>query len=345
MKLQKYKKDPNAPSAEDKALAKFADKMIERMEEMEKVDWKKGWFCSTGIMAQNIEGRVYGGANQMFLLLMTESEGWKAPIFVTFEKINSMNYDEDNNYLPNDLLNYQPKVSVNKGAISNPAFFTTYSVTNKETKEKITMSEYLKLTDEEKENYYCNPRTHVVNVFNIDQTNLEESRPELYASLVAKNKTQTMDKSKEYHFGKLDDMIKQQGWVCPIHLKKQDRAYFSPTRDEICLPEYKQFVSGQEFYATLLHEMAHSTGHSSRLNRIKLGDTGKDYGREELVAEFTAALSCYSYGIINGIDKNNVAYLKGWCKNIKEDPKFLKTILNDAKNAYNMIHKYVDVIQ
>ena len=81
-------------------------------------------------------------------------------------------------------------------------------------------------------------------------------------------------------------MIKDNLWFVPILPKEQDRAYYSSSEEKIVVPLKRQFKDGESFYATLFHEMAHSTGHKSRLDRLKPAIFGSyDYGREELVAE------------------------------------------------------------
>lgn len=80
--------------------------------------------------------------------------------------------------------------------------------------------------------------------------------------------------------------------VCPIREQQGDRAFYSPLADYIVVPLRSQFVDMQSFYETLLHEMGHSTGHPTRLNRDLAHPFGsEEYGKEELTAEFAAALA------------------------------------------------------
>ena len=80
-----------------------------------------------------------------------------------------------------------PLVSVQKGEKSFPVFITTFTVVDKETKEKIKYDEYKRLSDEEKQRYNVYPKMNVYNVFNVDQTNLREARPELYEKIRSAN--------------------------------------------------------------------------------------------------------------------------------------------------------------
>jgi antirestriction protein ArdC len=80
-----------------------------------------------------------------------------------------------------------------------------------------------------------------------------------------------------------------------------DRAYYTPARDSIHLPARSSFTSTGELYSTLFHELTHSTGHQSRLNRQTLTEVvpfgSETYSKEELVAEFGAAFLCAHAGI------------------------------------------------
>lgn len=89
--------------------------------------------------------------------------------------------------------------------------------------------------------------------------------------------------------------------------------------------------------------MAHSTGTESRLNRgshEKFGDA--KYAKEELVAELTAAMVGNSMGFDKRILDNNAAYLDGWISTLKENPKFIVSVIADVNKAANMVLEEVD---
>ena len=78
-------------------------------------------------------------------------------------------------------------------------------------------------------------------------------------------------------------------------------ASYSPMLDSINLPDRESFISPEEFYCTAFHELAHSTGHPSRLSRKGITDPAyfgsHNYSNEELVAEFSASMLCGIAGI------------------------------------------------
>ena len=98
------------------------------------------------------------------------------------------------------------------------------------------------------------------------------------------------------------------------------------------------FVEGQEYYSTLIHEMAHSTGAENRLNReMKGGKSTKDYAKEELVAELTSAFICQRLGFDKKILQNNAAYLKGWLRALRNDPQEIVSSMRNVNAASEMI--------
>lgn len=116
-----------------------------------------------------------------------------------------------------------------------------------------------------------------------------------------------------------------------------DRAFYSPTHDRISMPAREQFTSAAGLYATWAHEMAHSTGHESRLSRDLSGRMpSSTYAREELVAELAAFLMCNRLEIPSNTE-NHAAYLDSWSKVLREGPKVLFKVLSDATKAANMV--------
>lgn len=120
-----------------------------------------------------------------------------------------------------------------------------------------------------------------------------------------------------------------------------DRAFYSPSRDAIQLPTQQSFTSDQSFYATAFHEMGHSTGHKSRLNRDGVVENhyfGSElYSEEELVAEFTSAFLSSETGVLPETLDNSTAYIKSWLKVLKNDPKMLVKAVGRAQKATTYI--------
>lgn len=329
------------PSAEDKALDLFADMMIERIQSLSGKDgWKKPWFTEGTLQwPKNLNGREYNGMNAMMLLLHCEKEGYKIPRFCTFDRIQLFNKagkkDEEQ----------KPRVSVLKGEHSFPVMLTTFTVVNKETKEHIKWEDYKLLSQEEREKYNVYPMLQTYHVFNVAQTNLKEVRPEFWEKLEQEYSMPKVEKDEQFAFEPVDRMIADNRWICPIKPMFGDSAYFSISKNEIVMPEKRQFKDGESFYSNLFHEMGHSTGAEGQLDRIKPATFGSaEYAREELVAELTAALTAQRYGMTKHLKGDSAPYLKSWLDSLKESPQFIKTTLLDVKKATSMLTQHIDKI-
>lgn len=332
-----YTKD--GPSAEDKALDLFSELMIERIQSLSGKDsWKKPWFKDGALQwPKNLNGREYNGQNALMLLLHCEKEGYKIPRFCTFDCIQRMNSKD------NKGEEGKPRVSVLKGEHSFPVMLTTFTCVHKETKERIKWDDYRRLSQDEQEKYNVYPKMQVFRVFNVQQTNLKEARPELWQKLEQEYSKPIAEKGEQYAFEPVDRMITDNRWICPIKPTYGDTAYYSISKNEIVVPEKPQFRDGESFYGTAFHEMAHSTGAEGQLNRIKPSAFGSaEYAREELVAELTAALTAQRYGMTKNLKDDSAAYLKSWLDSLKESPQFIKTTLLDVKKAASMLTQHID---
>ena len=329
------------PSAEDKALDLFADMMIERIQSLSgKGGWKKPWFTEGTLQwPKNLNGREYNGMNAFMLLLHCEKEGYKIPRFCTFDRIQQFNKTGKKEE------NQKPRVSVLKGEHSFPVMLTTFTVVNKETKEHIKWEDYKQLSQEEREKYNVYPKLQTYHVFNVSQTNLKEVRPEFWEKLEQEYSMPKVEKDEQFAFEPVDRMIADNRWICPIKPMFGDSAYFSISKNEIVMPEKRQFKDGESFYSNLFHEMGHSTGAEGQLDRIKPATFGSaEYAREELVAELTAALTAQRYGMTKHLKGDSAAYLKSWLDSLKESPQFIKTTLLDVKKATSMLTQHIDKI-
>jgi antirestriction protein ArdC len=99
-----------------------------------------------------------------------------------------------------------------------------------------------------------------------------------------------------------------------------DRAYYSPSQDYIAMPHKTQFNSEASYYATLLHELSHWSGHKSRLDRDLSGRFGNEaYAAEELIAELSAAFLCARFSIAGEL--RHSSYIASWLRVLKNDNK------------------------
>lgn len=122
-----------------------------------------------------------------------------------------------------------------------------------------------------------------------------------------------------------------------------DRAAYSPTMDKVVMPNKEDFDSEEKYYHTLFHELAHSTGHKSRLNRSSLTETAafgsEVYAKEELIAEFASAFMSQHCGITVDIE-SSASYIDNWKRYIKKDPKAVLSAASMANKASDYILNY-----
>ena len=327
------------PTAEQKALDLFSEMMISKIESLRSKDgWKKPWFTEGTLQwPKNLNGREYNGMNAFLLLLHCEKEGYKIPRFCTFDRIQQFNKPGSRD------KDAKPRVSVLKGEHSFPVMLTTFTVVDKETKERIKWEDYKLLSQEQREKYNVYPKLQTYHVFNVAQTNLKEVRPELWEKLEQEYSMPKVDRSEA--FEPVDRMITDNRWICPIKPMYGDSAYYSISKNEIVVPEKGQFKDGESFYSNLFHEMGHSTGAENQLDRLKPTTFGSaEYAREELVAELTAALTAQRYGMSKHLKDDTAAYLKAWLDSLKESPQYIKTVLLDVKKASSMLTQRIDQI-
>jgi len=172
-------------------------------------------------------------------------------------------------------------------------------------------------------------------VFNAEQATWIEGEAPAFDELEARSEVEVIENAQRI----MDEYFGRDN--APSLNFGGDRAFYSPSRDGVTLPEQKAFTSDASFYATAFHEMGHSTGHKTRLHREGVVENhyfGSElYSEEELVAEFTAAFLCSETGVLPETLDNSTAYIKSWLKVLKNDPKMLVKAVGRAQKATNFI--------
>lgn len=165
-------------------------------------------------------------------------------------------------------------------------------------------------------------------VFNVQQTTgLDEKIPH------------AEEKSNPFSPIESAENIKSGFHDCPLN-HGNTRAAYNPNSDHILMPNPEDFDSAEEYYSVLFHEMTHSTGHKSRLNRegcqqVNFGS--ETYSKEELVAEMGAAYLSGTAGIENKTIDNSAAYIQGWLSKLRKDKKIVIYAASLAQKAADHI--------
>ncbi len=125
-----------------------------------------------------------------------------------------------------------------------------------------------------------------------------------------------------------------------LQVTESDRAFYRPSTDTVVVPQLSQYRRQEEYYSTLFHELTHSTGHKSRLDRIAdIAAFGShEYSKEELVAELGSAFLVNHCGLESEASfRNSAGYIQGWLKALKDDKRLIVSAAGAAERAVNLI--------
>jgi antirestriction protein ArdC len=300
----------------DERVEKIKEKLIQqiiKLIESEELFGEQVWVGQHNYLTNH----TYSGYNAMILSVHYYLRGYNDPRWMTkyqmFKNYLEFKNPEDENTGGVDIYFYKT-IDYNTKKTFNPIskFFTSLTYIEKEEYEK----KYVR--------FECYVPYTVYNCSLIDGIKPFRQSQE---DIKAKN---------DY----LENII--QNPFVPIYYGGWDSAYYSAQSDSICLPEKSLFKSLQGFYGVVMHEMAHATGHPSRLDREKdIFPGDEDYAYEELVAEFSSILMQLEFGcsLSDKHIKNHAAYLQAWKNYAKETPDILSNALSEANRIMAYIKK------
>ena len=278
----------------------ITDKILKQLDKGV-IPWHKPWTCSNGAVSHT-SGRPYSLLNQFLLLEddelnVSQSNGRE---FITFNQIQAEGG------------------RIRKGEKSKMVVFW-----------KIYVKETDVLDEDGNKKVRTIPTLRYYNVWEVGQC---EGINRKYPLL--KREHSPVDEAEAV----VDNYFSRE--TCRLHVGESDRACYRPLSDSVHVPQMSQYDETAEYYSALFHEMTHSTGHRSRLNRItEVAAFGSaEYSREELVAEFGAAFLVARSGIDSDkVFKNSTAYIQGWSRALRKDPRLFVTAAGKAEAAVNYI--------
>lgn len=283
---------------------KIADKVLEQIEN-NNLEWAAGWHKLRNAPFNAKTEKRYNGTNLLILHFEGVKKGYEDPRWLTFNQAKDLG------------------AQVKAGEKATTIFH--WNEYDKKTKKAPDWEELKKLPREEYDKYVQDNISYSVSyhsVFNAEQCNGLEKYvvPTLSAEELAKQNE------------KIEQVIAAS--EAPVLYDGENRAFYNHREDKIHLPKIENFKTKNDYYATALHEIAHSTGHESRLNRNLKGGTFGDenYAIEELRAEFASLFMQYELDLNFDAKhfENHSAYIQGWSKAIKEDKNVLFAAIKDA---------------
>ena len=297
------------PKNKEEFRAEMAEAFVHLLEE-KGLEWKKDWQGQGGYAPHNgITKSYYRGTNAFWLSLVSMMKGYSDPRWVTMIQIM------DNGG------KYHPKEKWHLKAGSKATYVEYWYPYDLKEKKALSWEQYKsELATGRSENEF-KLSTRYTAVFNARDV---EGMPEMPA-------LQNSDVSQDQLIDKLAT-----GMGVSILTDGGDQAYYSATQDKIHLPSPESFESEYGFNSAALHELAHSTGHPSRLNRPQCAFFGTaEYAYEELVAEMC---SCFMGAELQTVATqehidNHKAYLQSWIRSIREKPEALVKAVKDAQAA------------
>jgi antirestriction protein ArdC len=270
------------------------------------VPWRKPWRGGSAGRPKSLATRKpYNGINVWLLSMSAQAAGFESCYWVTYKKAQDLGGQ------------------VRKGEKSSIAVFW-----KKLEKEKVSDSGSIEKYEFFVLRYY--------RVFNIDQCdNLNPDKLPVDA-------VPDIDE-QELVFEPLntcEQIVKNMPKRPEITHSNERRAYYRPSTDEVHMPNKQHFESEPLYYNVLFHELSHSTGHSIRLSRKEsdLAAFGSQtYGKEELIAEFSACMLCGIAGIESATIENSASYIDNWSKAIKKDRKLVVQAASAGQKAADYI--------
>ena len=300
----------------DEFRKQMAENFVKVLEE-KGLDWHKEWKGVGGDAPHNaVTRKSYSGVNAFNLVITAMCRGYKDPRWATFVQIA----DAKGTYHKGHTW------KLKKGAKSTPVeYWYPYDLKNKKA---LTWDEYkdaIKAEGRPAAEFTLSTRYSLV--YNADDI---EGIPPMPA-----NHNEGIEE---------DEMVTliADGMGVPVFHDGGDRAFYVPASDEVHLPTIESFNSSYAYNTTLLHELAHATGHESRLNRANKNVFGSEpYAYEELVAEMSACFM--SFNLSDEYDEkhaeNHKAYVQSWVKEIHEKPDALYKACKDAQAAADFMEQ------
>lgn len=321
----------------DKQKAKYAELFTVALDEMEGARYTKPWVAPAHGEPANYQHRKpYRGMNNFLLTLLCSIKGWEVPYFLTFEQLTDMGLSLNMKLDADGMPVFNDKgLPVFQGSFPVVKMLPNFYKDGR----RITPKEYDELSDEEKGECRRFFSMRAFPEFNLCQTNFREKFPEKWEKLTA-------IPPHDYEQGTVDEvldkMIEGGEWRCKVVFGGHE-CYYGPKEDCVHLPERSRFKGDHHFYATAIHEMAHST--APELKREQKSAFGTEaYAKEEFVAELTSACVCSMLGIGKLLDENHIAYVQNWRQALRDDKDFIPSVIDHVQKATNYILRKYDAV-
>lgn len=295
-------------------------KVIESLEKNQ-VPWKRTW-SSKGLPGNAVSGKTYRGFNVMTLMDVMHVYG--SPWFVTDLQAKSLGGTVKDSEKENfSIVTYWKIFEVEKNSKKVEKKEEKLDSQSEKSEEKDDG------LDEEERKLEKRFILRYSKVYNVNQC--EGLKLPKHCKAIDEKYIESLPEPQSV----FDDYVKKTG----VKVDLGSPSYY-PSKDTIRLPKIHDFNSSEAYYATAFHEVVHSTGHMSRLQRFteKVNSFGSEtYSKEELVAELGASFLCHQTKIEAPVWENSVAYIQNWIKVLKDNPKMIVFASTKAQKAVDFV--------
>lgn len=290
----------------------ITDLIIQEIQSGNYTEWVRPW-VPVQDRPRNFNGALYGPMNNFLLSLIQKNKGYINPFWITANKGRKLKGWLSDEEEPTCIYTY-----VRSFVVEKEGKVKWY---DKKPKEKHSTRFVLR----------------TINMYNVEQFKWRElpenfdlqnySNPKIKDDMI----TKTVQEYAQPYLDKHRIRVENNG----------SEAYYSITRDYINMPIMESFTSAHGYANTYIHEVIHSTGHKSRLDRLKGDKERKDYSLEELVAELGSNIILHDLGIEYTEEqrKSTVGYMEGWISALNDEPKWFAWADSRVKKAKSLIEK------
>ena len=273
------------------------------------IPWRMRWTNTSNI--NGVSKMVYRGVNQLILSLVAYKEKYNDNRWFTYLQIKKNGW----------------KLNNSKGKGVPVEFWSCYNI---KTKEKVDFNKYTETIEknpDEKDNFKV-----ICQISYVFNASLIDGIPK--QKIVPNNNI----KISNY----ISNLFKKLG---VSYDEFGNSAYYIPLEDKIVLPPKEKFDDEYSYYATQLHELAHSTGKDTRLNRNLFSSNKEDYAKEELVAEISSSFLMQKLNVPAKAEHydNHKSYIQSWIKILEDKPQELFKAINESNKVYDYIESFEKV--
>lgn len=318
-------------SSIDSHIKAYADLFIEKFDSIAG-DWRQPWLPTLPFSAQNAEGHLYSGVNDVNLSLVSALKGYEVPLWLTSSHCRGL-----------DVMRL-------RGESGTLVYWGGTAFVEKATGKvdsQMRWADWRRLSPAEKDRYTLKESVGTCTyVWNIQQTDFPEKHPDAWADLKAAFSREKNSFSEKT----LDDFLQKGSWYpddchcCAVIQSDCQSAQYNRTLRCIEIPRKELFRDKREFYNTLLHTLAHSAIIEQAYATYKgEGSPLEGIARLNLASELSAAVVAGRLGMSQTLSEGNLQYLKQWSQMLSDDPAVIRQVARESRYAVQLLSERLNL--